>query len=96
MSGRRRHQRREGTCTMYTYEVTENIATAGLGTTKSLKYRWTIKRDGVILKVGYAFTAASADGMARMKIAKIEAKGGTWLERYGAKIAARKAAKEGA
>ena len=78
---------------MYTYEVTENIATAGLGTTKRLKYRWTIKNDGAIVKAGYSFTAGLADMVARDKIAKIEAKGGTWMERF---VAKRRAAKEAA
>lgn len=78
---------------MYTYEVTENIATAGMGTTSLMKYRWVIKRDGAIIKAGYSFTMPMADKVAAATMAKLEAKGGTWFERFAAKVVAKRAAR---
>jgi hypothetical protein len=46
----------------YAINIGENIATAGFGTTRNLKYRWSVlvKETGEPLKTGYAFTYRDA------------------------------------
>ncbi|WP_406527406.1 hypothetical protein [Streptomyces sp. I8-5] len=57
----------------YTFEVTENIATAGMGTTRGLKYRClTSDGNGAPVKVDYAFTYKQAYAMGAARVAKLD------------------------
>lgn len=53
--------------------ITENIATAGLDTTKYMKYRWMVtdKETGTIQKVDYQFTMRLAQADARRYVDKL-------------------------
>lgn len=53
--------------------VTENIATGDMGTTKGLKYRWTVTdtATGVPQRTAYAFTYAGGHREAGMFVAKL-------------------------
>jgi len=57
----------------FSIEVTENIATSGMDTTKALKYRWTVTdtATGVPQRTSYAFTYAGGHREATMFVAKL-------------------------
>lgn len=56
----------------YTFEVTDNIATAGLGTTTGIKYRWTVyDKDKTPVKAGYAVTIGDGRRRGEMQLRKI-------------------------
>ncbi|MFD5695327.1 hypothetical protein [Streptomyces rubiginosohelvolus] len=57
----------------FSIEVTENIGTADMGTTKGLKYRWTVTdtATGVPQRTAYAFTYAGGHREATMFVAKL-------------------------
>jgi hypothetical protein len=57
----------------YEIDVTENIATAGFGTTRDFKYRWTIKRasNGVPVRTGYGMSIWLAHRNAEMVLKRV-------------------------
>jgi hypothetical protein len=67
----------------YDIEVIENLATSGFNTTKGMKYRWVIKRNGEPFKTGYGFTYTSSYQVAKAKVEREEKKRLRKLDKNG-------------